>query len=515
MAVGAAAFVPLRRCPALLRGRQGVTTAAFAMLLTATLGAVGLATEAAMWYSDWVAVQGAADSAAMAGAVSISVPSEQSNGGPVATMTYVATQNGFTNGTSGTTVTTHYPPADGSYSGNTYAAEIVISKQETLHFAGLFLKAGPTVTGRAVGLYKSNSPACVMALGNDTSTSNNGQLYMTGGAALSASGCTIAGNNTGAHSVELDPSAQVTAYTIQSAGTIASTCGQGIYGCGNVINVTRPPSSNSVASTDPLASVQNVSLPPSSDFPTSCTQSIGSTTTAMTPNTAATAYCAINVGGRKQTTQLSATGGTYYINGGINICTSGCNVTGTTALQISSTTSGSTFYINGSITINGASNAILDVAPGTYFIYNGSLVVGNSGGITCSTCSAGGGGATFVLMGNTPGIVSLTGDSPVSFSAPASSNYNSALDGVAIYEPVNDTGLNVFGGSAAMTLQGAVYAPGAALSISGTSALGSTTCSWFIANTISMTGSGTASDANCSAYGYTWGSSKGTLALVE
>lgn len=515
MAVTAAALAPSRRRCALLRGRRGVTTAAFAVSLTAVLGMVGLGTEAALWYRDWVQVQGAADSAALAGAVSISVPSEQSNGGPAATMTYVAGQNGFTNGAGGVTVATHYPPADGPNKANTYAAEIIISKQESLKFARLFLNVGPTITGRAVGLYKSNSPACVMALGNNTNSTNNGELFMTGGAALNAAGCTVVSNNTGANALELNPSAKVTAYTMQAVGSIASSCGQGIYGCGNQITVTRPPTSNSVASTDPLASVQSVSLPASSNFPTSCTTTISSSTTTISPNTLATAYCALSIGGKKQTTQLAASGGTYYIDGGIDICTSGCNITGSTALQISSTSTGSTFYINGGITINGSTNAIIDISPGTYFIYNGSLTVGNSGGITCSTCVAGGPGATFVLMGNSPGTVNITGSSPVTFSAPASSNYNSAFDGVAIYEPVTDTGTNIFGGSGSMNLQGAIYTPGATLNISGAAGASTATCSWFIANTITMVGSGYATDADCASYGYSWGKSKGTLALIE
>lgn len=504
-----------RRCRALLAGRRGVTTAAFAISLSALLGMLALGTEAAMWYRDWVQIQGVADSAALAGAVSVSVPAEQAHGGPVSTMTYIATQNGFVNGSGGVTVTPAYPPVDGTYSGNNYATEITISKQETLHLASLFLKVGPLVTGKAVALYKSNSPACVMALGANINSTNNGQLFMTGGAALSASGCTIAGNNTGANSIELDPSARVTAYTIQSAGTIASTCGQGIYGCGNLITVTRPPTSNSVASTDPLASVQSVPLPPSNDFPTSCSQTISSTATSLSGNSLATAYCAISVGNRKSPTGLTMSAGTYYIDGGINICTSGCYITGSTAISVGASTAGSTFYINGSVTINGASNAVLDVGPGTYFIYNGNLTIGNSGAITCSACVAGGAGVTFVLMGNKPGVVSVTGSSPVTFSAPANSNYNPGFNGVAIYEAPNDSGTNIFGGSGSMTIQGAVYTPAAVLNMSGAAGTASTTCTWFVANTITMTGSGYASDSNCATYGYDWGSSKGTLALVQ
>ena len=66
-----------------------------------------------------------------------------------------------------------------------------------------------------------------------------------------------------------------------------------------------------------------------------------------------------------------------------------------------------------------------------------------------------------------------------------------------------------------MNLQGAIYTPGAFLDISGGAGASSATCSWYIANTISLTGSGTATNSDCASYGYSWGSSKGTIALVQ
>jgi hypothetical protein len=101
------------------------------------------------------------------------------------------------------------------------------------------------------------------------------------------------------------------------------------------------------------------------------------------------------------------------------------------------------------------------------------------------------------------GIVDISGSSPVTFNAPATSSYNAGLNGIAIYEPVTDTGTNTLGGSGALTLAGAIYTPGALLDISGAAGSSSGTCSVLIANTITMTGSGYASSKDCSGYGYT------------
>ncbi len=483
-------------------GRRGITTALFAVTATALMGVVGLGTEAAGWYGDWVQLQGVADAAAMAGAVSVSVPAEMSSGGPKATATYVAQQNGVVSGSGGTTVTVNYPPASGNYKGNTYAVEVIISKVIPLHIGGLFLASGPTVTTRSVALYSSNKGTCMLSLGTSTSTSNNGQLNLDGGAMISASNCSIAANGTGANSVDVSPSPSVTAYTVSSAGGMNFNCYTGPPGCGTNFNLDKPYKANTVATADPLSSVQSTSFPTPS-FGSSCT-SISSTTTSIVPNTAGTPYCALGVGGRGQTTQLTASGGTYYVNGNINICMSGCNVPTSPAMTISSTSAGSTFYINGSINIAGSSTGVLNLAPGTYILYNGSLNVTASGGLTCTACVPGGAGVTIVLAGSSPGIVSVTGDSPVTFSAPATNNYNSALNGVAIYEVPSDTGTNTLGGSGSMTIQGAVYMPGALLDISGAAGTTSATCSVFVANTITMTGSGYATDQDCSTYGYAW-----------
>ena len=476
MAHQPSASSPPRR-PALVRDQRGVTTAIFAISLTALVGVAGLATEVGVWYQDWVQIQGAADAAAMAGAVSVSVAAEKSNGGPVATAKYVATQNGYTATPGGVSVTINYPPTSGTYKGNTSAVEAIISKTETARFGALFMKSGPTLTARSVALYSANKGTCMLALGKASGAGGNGTLTLSGNASVNALGCSVTSDSTSSSGVSLSGNSTISAYTVLSSGGISKSGNAGM-------TLQQAAGSNRVATADPLSAVQSVPLPASSQFPTSGCAS-------GTPS-APGCWTSASVGGNSS---LTLPGGTYQFTNGITASSNG-------SMSLTATTAGNTFYINGGINISG--NAKLDIAPGTYFLNNSSLSVSGNGSLTCSACVAGGAGVTFVLMGSSPGTVQISGNAPVTLSAPTANNYNSGLDGVAIYEAPNDTGTNVLAGNGSITLQGALYSPGAALSISGNGVSGSATCSVYIANTITLSGNAGASDNKCANDGYAW-----------
>ena len=235
------------------------------------------------------------------------------------------------------------------------------------------------------------------------------------------------------HSIEVDPSAVVNAYTMQAEGTIASSCGQGPTGCGNRLTLTRPYTSNSVASTDPLASVQSVALPvtsgASSPFDNTSCANINFPTGTPNPQSHREATAPSSISGSSSLTLTLTGGGGNYVIGSSSF-TAGTNVIsvgGSSSMNIEATSTESSYYINGGINISGA--ATLNVGPGTYFLNNGSLFVGNGGSLTCTACVAGGAGVTFVLMGSSPGTVTISGAAPMTFSAPAASNYNSGFDG--------------------------------------------------------------------------------------
>jgi hypothetical protein len=498
----------------LANDRRGVTSVVFAAGLIGVVGVVGLATEVGYWYADYVRLQGMADNAATAAAVALSA-------GETAAVQkspkFVLKQNGLVDGQNGVTVAINNPPTSGTYSGNNYAVEAIVSQTETPMIARLFMTTGVKMTARSIAQYGGSGTPCFVSLGSNYSSSNSantGQLSMSGGASLTAPGCLVASNNTGSSAVNIQPSPSITAYSLYSAGGINWNCYTGSTpGCGETVTLTKPFSSNHVPVGDPLATVQSVSLPSASTFPSTCTNTMTGPINGSGNQGASTygpgTYCAVNIGFSQKINKVSTTimsltltGGTYAIDGSINICTGGCNTT-SPALNITGTNN--LFYINGGINVQGS--ATVNFGPGTYFLYNGSINVTNGGSFTCTSCVAGGAGITFVLMGTTPGTVNISGSAPMTFNAPSSSNYDPGFNGIAIYQvPVSggNTGTSTLAGSGTLNLQGAVYMPNGALNISGGAGSSSSTCAVFVANTITMTGSGYASSKNCTTYGYGW-----------
>ena len=75
----------------------------------------------------------------------------------------------------------------------------------------------------------------------------------------------------------------------------------------------------------------------------------------------------------------------------------------------------------GGITVN--STAVINLSPGTYYIDQGNLQVNGGATVTCTACSPGGEGVTFVLTSsgsiNNIGTVQLNGGATVTLNAPA------------------------------------------------------------------------------------------------
>jgi hypothetical protein len=84
-------------------------------------------------------MQNAADAAAMGAVLS------QQNGGPLSAGLQDASQNGFTNGSGGVTVTILSQPTSGAYTSSPYAVQAVVTKQ----VSGLLLRANITLNARA------------------------------------------------------------------------------------------------------------------------------------------------------------------------------------------------------------------------------------------------------------------------------------------------------------------------------------------------------------------------------
>jgi Flp pilus assembly protein TadG len=192
--------------------RSGAAAVMMALALSAVLGVAGLGTEVAAWYTTKQTMQGASDAAAFtaatartAGVTAAQLTSEAKS---------IAGRYGFTDGTSGVTVTVNNPPTSGSYAGSSNAVEVIISQPQTPLISGVIISSGPTIRARAVAASVTSGSGCVVALdrgdvvdvtdsGNTVLNLNSCSLYinssdpaaltMTGGAVIDAGAAFISG----------------------------------------------------------------------------------------------------------------------------------------------------------------------------------------------------------------------------------------------------------------------------------------------------------------------------------
>lgn len=154
-----------------LRNRKGSISLLAAFSLTAVVGFAGLGTEVGYWYVKQRDMQGAADSAAIAGAAAM-LSGEASSTSTTAAST-IATQYGFTGGACGASTTTivcvNNPPSAGTHTADTKAWEVTISQIQPRLFTALFMSSDPQLSARAVATQVAvSAPSCVVALDKTT-----------------------------------------------------------------------------------------------------------------------------------------------------------------------------------------------------------------------------------------------------------------------------------------------------------------------------------------------------------
>ncbi len=153
----------------------------FALSALVIIGFVGFATEAGVWYWCAATAQGAADAAAIAGALAAN-PTNTSGTNPVTAAEAVAgaTTNGFTNGAATTlgtvSVAAYSPPGGdtnyaGTYGNTTGAVEATVSEAMTPLISGLFSRTGVTVGARSVAVVQQVGQACALTLTGDLTVS--------------------------------------------------------------------------------------------------------------------------------------------------------------------------------------------------------------------------------------------------------------------------------------------------------------------------------------------------------
>ena len=138
-----------------------------------------------------------------------------------------------------------------------------------------------------------------------------------------------------------------------------------------------------------------------------------------------------------------------------------CDVTGEFKVKsnrydsIAPSSPGGAMKICGDFTIQGD----LDMAPGTYYIYEGDITINAQAEIHCPTCT-GSDGLTIVMTGgngSSVGDIHINGGAVIDIKAPATGPFA----GIVLYKDriANENGSNLLNGGSTMELRGAVYMP--------------------------------------------------------
>ncbi len=173
---------------------------------------------------------------------------------------------------------------------------------------------------------------------------------------------------------------------------------------------------------------------------------------------------------------------------------------------INSSTSLSPGTYCGGIQIN--AGAVVDLAPGTYWMKGGDLVVNGSATLHCTTCSPGGLGVTFIFTtpanGNTSqiGTVTINGNATVVLNAPSSGTYQGILFFQNPNAPTDNNHRAQLNGGSNTVLNGAIYYPHNNVDYSGNTGLAAD-CTLIVANTVTFTGNAGLNVDGCEGQGVT------------
>jgi Flp pilus assembly protein TadG len=239
----------------LLHDQRGVTALMFAVSALVILGFTGLATEVGIWYTVRREAQGAADAAAIAGALAANVATDPAAAASTAAQD-VATLNGFPSGGGQSTLGTiqplvvnyhqnYDPTAPSTYSCTTCtigAVEVIVSEAVAPLISALFGGQGVTVGARSFAMVEPIGPACALSLGN--TNSGSGDLTVSG--TVLAGQCGLASNATDSAAV-----------AVSGAGTIALSA-TAVGGCCGTVAPTllrpaapyHPPTTNPYTGAD-------------------------------------------------------------------------------------------------------------------------------------------------------------------------------------------------------------------------------------------------------------------------
>lgn len=239
----------IRRIDTLRSDMRGNVLVVVAIGTTSLVGAAGIGVDTVQWYLWKRQLQQAADSGAMAGALSLFSGSgfDQPSRDEVAR-----------NYTGPYTITDlRNPPSSGAYSGDSGAIEIIATTSQRLPFSSLFLSTPPSIRVRSVAATVADGEFCVISL------AGSGTGVEVQGSAQVDLGCGTSANSPDGIAVDLSGSSFLGSNPISAVGGID-------YASRNIANgTTMLPFGLPVA--DPLAS-RGLSVPTS---PAGCTSQSG------------------------------------------------------------------------------------------------------------------------------------------------------------------------------------------------------------------------------------------------
>lgn len=443
-----------------LRDERGQVLVLTVLCMGLLLGFMALAIDVGLLFRAKRNVQIAADAAAVAGALdykyNASTSTAQSAGQTA------ATANGITNGTSGASVAINVPPKYGPYAGDSgFVEAIVIQPNPTFFIAMVNHSATMNVGARAVAGSGAGA-GCVWTLAKSGT-----DISLVGSGAIDATGCDIYDDSNSSTALQLTGSGSISAKSIGIAGSY-SDVGSG--------TINPAPVTGIAPAADPLA---NLAVPtiPTGTCSSNCNPSFsGSTSNTLNPGV----YNSItNVGSGT----LTLTAGNYIING-----------------TVSNTGSGAVTFGAGNYTITGN---FTDTGSGLMTLGAGQYVVEGNLGFTGSS-SVNATGVSFYTEGST----TVTGSGAMTLKAPTSGSNS----GVLFFQARSDADAMQITGSSAMTMQGIIYAPAAALTLTGSGSISISTD--MIVDSLAVTGSPTITNTDYATVTNT-GSVLGKLTLVE
>ena len=390
-----------RRLRSLTADVRGNVMVVVAIGTTSLVGAAGVGVDTVQWYLWKRQLQQAADSGAMAGALSLftGVAYDQPSRDEVA-RNYAGTYS---------ITTLRNPPGTGAYAGDNGAVELIAITSQRLPFSSLFLDTAPVIRVRSVAATVADGEYCVISL------AGSGTGVEVQGSAQVDLGCGTSANSPDGIAVDLSGSSVLRSNPISAVGGID-------YASGNIDpGTTMLPYGLPVA--DPLAD-RGLEVPSS---PANCTSQSGN----IRPNQTVTLNPGRFCSGMDLKGTVTLNPGVYIIDGGSLSINSQANVTG----------EGVTFVLTGpnpnaiaTVSINGGANLQLTAPDDSQDpLWAGILFYQDPAGVATHTIN---GGSTLQFEGI---IYMPTGD--ISFSGGATQQADCLLLVSRIVRFTGDSGL--------------------------------------------------------------------------